>query len=141
VTHPNGSYAAPGQERFQLQRSYIKTVRWSFISGLSFSGVGSEWVLTYPPIPGYVAHVKLWDDFWNWTSSRWNLHEIVEHCYEQYLPDLTELPANLTIAARRDTGRGEFLLELVTFAPSQILYYNLPGRTNPYWTPDPVATP
>jgi len=141
MAHPNGALVYAPQVRFQIQRSYIKTVRWSYLAGILFAGSGPEWTLIYPPLPGYVAHVKLFDAFWDWGSWRWGLNQVVEHCYEQYLPDPTELPANLLIVAGRDEARGEFLLELVTFSPSQIGYYDLPPRSTPYWTPDPIATP
>jgi hypothetical protein len=85
--------------------------------------------------------VKLKDGFYYWNSGAWPLGQIIEWCYEQYLPDTTELPAYLVVNAGRDTGIGEFVLELVTFAGSVPRYDSLPTRTVPYWTPDPVATP
>lgn len=140
MTHINGSTVYPPAARFQIQRSYIQTLRWHTNPALIWAQDGGSWAITYPPLPGYTAYVKIKDGFWNWNSGRWYLKDIIEWAYEVYAPDPTELPLYLLLNAVRDAARGEFVLEFITFSGTTGRYDNLPARTEAYWTPDIIPT-
>jgi len=141
TTHPNGATVYPPVAQFKLQRSYIKTLRWHTQPILTWSQSGSEWEIRYPPIPGYRAYVKLKDGFYNWNSGSWSMGQVIEWCYEQYLPDPTELPAFLIVNAGRDHDIGEFVLELVTYAGTTPRYDPLPDQSATWWSGQVFATP
>jgi hypothetical protein len=140
MTHPNGATVNPPVAQFVLQRSYIQTLRWHTNPVLVFSQAGSEYTITAPFLPGYQAKVKMKDGFYNWNSGAWRLDQILDWCYEQYLPDPTEYPAFLIINAGRDTTFGEFVLEFVTFGGSTPRWDTLPPSPTGYWNAGIIPT-